>query len=150
MLHWLRQDTKYYASVTHELHTISNDVDARPLASSETHQGRSTYASIVRSLSLSYTLIRQPALRARLWRAFLLQFLAQMCGAAAMKYYLPSLLKALGVDTRLALMAGAVEMTIKIGMTIIEMWIIDRVGRKTCLIGGSSLMAIAMLVSTAA
>jgi MFS family permease len=70
-----------------------------------------------------------------------------MCGAAVMKYYLPTLLKALGLDTQLALMAGAIEMTIKIGMTIIEMWIIDRIGRRACLVGGSLIMGVAMLVS---
>lgn len=64
-----------------------------------------------------------------------------------MKYYLPTLLKALGLGTRLSLMAGAVEMTAKIGMTVVEMWIIDRFGRKACLAGGGGVMAVAMLVS---
>lgn len=65
-----------------------------------------------------------------------------------MKYYLPSLLEALGLNNRLALMAGAVEMTIKIGMTVVEMWVIDRFGRRLCLVGGSLVMAVAMLVSS--
>lgn len=65
-----------------------------------------------------------------------------------MKYYLPTLLKALGLSKKAALMAGAVEMTLKIGMTVVEMWIIDRFGRKACLIGGSMVMGTAMLVST--
>jgi MFS family permease len=73
--------------------------------------------------------------------------MAQMCGATAMKYYLPTLLKGLGVGKRLALMAGAVEMTIKIGLTVVEMWLIDRFGRRACLVGGSLTMALAMLVS---
>ena len=64
-----------------------------------------------------------------------------------MKYYLPTLLKALGVGSRLALMAGAAEMTLKIGMTVVEMWVIDRFGRRACLVGGSLVMGIAMLVS---
>ncbi|PHH92078.1 hypothetical protein CDD83_9014 [Cordyceps sp. RAO-2017] len=65
-----------------------------------------------------------------------------MCGATAMKYYLPALLGALGVPTRLALMAGAVEMTAKIGMTVVEMWAIDAFGRRACLVAGSLVMAI--------
>jgi MFS family permease len=73
--------------------------------------------------------------------------MAQMCGATAMKYYLPTLLKALGVGSRLALMAGAAEMTLKIGMTVVEMWVIDRFGRRACLVGGSLVMGVAMLVS---
>lgn len=72
--------------------------------------------------------------------------MAQMCGAAAMKYYLPTLLEALGLEYRLALMAGAVEMTTKIGMTVVEMWMIDRFGRTGCLMMGSLVMGVAMMV----
>lgn len=134
VLHYLRQDTVPSESITHELHAISADVESR-------HKAGTTF------ISLSLSLFRDPSLFARLWRAFLLQFMAQMCGATAMKYYLPTLLKALGLEYRLALMAGAVEMTAKIGMTIVEMWLIDRFGRRTCLTGGSVIMGVAMMVS---
>lgn len=134
VLHWLREDVVEPADVAHELHAISRDIEA--------HQhGPGSF------VGKSLALFREKPLFARMWRAFLLQFMAQMCGATAMKYYLPTLLKALGLGTRLALMAGAVEMTAKIGMTVIEMWIIDRFGRKACLAGGSGVMAVAMLVS---
>lgn len=73
--------------------------------------------------------------------------MAQLCGATAMKYYLPALLRALGVGTRLALMAGAVEMTVKVGLTVGEMWAIERLGRRACLVGGCLVMGVAMLVS---
>ncbi|CAH0056102.1 unnamed protein product [Clonostachys solani] len=136
VLIWLRQDAVPPDAITQELHAITLDVDSHPRFKRS-------------SLSLSLSLFREPPLRARLWRAFLLQFLAQMCGAAVMKYYLPSLLRALGLDTQLALMAGAIEMTIKIGMTIIEMWIIDRIGRRACLVGGSLIMGVAMLINGA-
>jgi MFS family permease len=96
------------------------------------------------------SLFKEPPLFARLWRAALLQFMAQMCGATAMKYYLPTLLKALGLETRIALMAGAVEMTLKIGFTVLEMFIIDRFGRTTCLAAGCVVMALSMMVWHAA
>lgn len=133
VLRWLREGVDEPAAIVHELHAINADIEAY----------RSKQSSFI---AKSLALFREPPLFARLWRAFLLQFMAQMCGAAAMKYYLPTLLKALGLGTRLALMAGAVEMTAKIGMTVVEMWIIDRFGRKTCLAGGSVVMAVAMLV----
>lgn len=134
VLHWLREGVDESHEIIHELHTIDHDIDAHP----------SSHGSSF--LSKSAALFREKPLFARMWRAFLLQFLAQMCGATAMKYYLPTLLKALGVNVRLALMAGAVEMTLKIGMTVVEMWIIDRLGRKACIAGGSAVMAAAMLV----
>jgi hypothetical protein len=44
-------------------------------------------------------------------------------------------------------MAGAIEMTLKIGMTVVEMLIIDRLGRRLTLVFGCVAMALAMLVS---
>ncbi|OAA75977.1 ascus development protein [Akanthomyces lecanii RCEF 1005] len=134
VLHWLREDVVEPADIAHELHAINHDIEAY-------HRGPGSF------VGKSLALFREKPLFARMWRAFLLQFMAQMCGATAMKYYLPTLLKALGLGTRLALMAGAVEMTAKIGMTVVEMWVIDRFGRKACLAGGSVVMAVAMLVN---
>ncbi|KAF7540609.1 hypothetical protein G7054_g1217 [Neopestalotiopsis clavispora] len=83
----------------------------------------------------------------RLWRASLLQFMSQMCGATAMKYYLPTLLGKLGVPTRVTLLIGGIESTSKIAMTVVEMLIIDRVGRRTTLVTGSTAMGIGMLMN---
>jgi MFS family permease len=85
----------------------------------------------------------------RLWRAALLQFMAQMCGATAIKYYLPGLFQTLGLGHQLSLMISGIESTLKIGCTIIEMVIIDRFGRKATIITGCAVMAFAMLVSLA-
>ena len=73
--------------------------------------------------------------------------MAQMCGATAMKYYLPTLFKVLGLGTRLSLLAGGIESTAKIGCTILDMLIIDKVGRRLTLAIGAGTMAFAMLVS---
>ncbi|KAG9256850.1 general substrate transporter [Emericellopsis atlantica] len=116
------------------------------LISTSTTRLPPTFSSFKR---LTLSLFRDPALFARLWRAFLLQFMAQMCGAAAMKYYLPSLLQNLGLSVQSSLMAGAIEMTLKIGMTVVEMWIIDRLGRRLCLVLGSVIMGVAMLINGA-
>ncbi len=95
------------------------------------------------------SLFRERSLVSRLWRASLLQFMAQMCGATAMKYYLPTLFKVLELGTRLSLLAGGIESTLKIGCTILEMLIIDRVGRRLTMTVGAAVMAFAMLVSWA-
>lgn len=83
----------------------------------------------------------------RLWRAALLQFMAQMCGNTAMKYYLPSIFSSLGIEHRITLLISGIESTLKIGCTIIEMLIIDKVGRRTTLVVGCVVMSIALLVS---
>ncbi len=73
--------------------------------------------------------------------------MAQMCGATAMKYYLPTLFARLGLPTRVTLMAGGIESTLKIGMTVIEMLLIDRLGRRVTLTAGCVAMGFGMLVS---
>ncbi|KAG6081276.1 hypothetical protein E4U16_007631 [Claviceps sp. LM84 group G4] len=135
VLHALRQGTTSPDLINRELHTISSAVGSLPRSYRQSFLGP------------SLSLFRNRSLFARLWRAFLLQFMAQMCGAAAMKYYLPTLLEALGLEYRLALMAGAVEMTTKIGMTVVEMWVIDRFGRTGCLMVGSMVMGVAMMIN---
>ncbi|OAQ78855.1 ascus development protein [Purpureocillium lilacinum] len=142
VLFWLRDGTTSREAITHELHAISADVESRHASASSASASASTSIASSPFVALTLSLFREPALFARLWRAFLLQFMAQMCGATAMKYYLPALLKALGVETRVALMAGALEMTLKIGMTVLEMWVIDRFGRRACLVGGSLVMGV--------
>jgi hypothetical protein len=98
--------------------------------------------------SSSWTaLFTQRHLFSRLWRAALLQFMAQMCGATAMKYYLPTLFTKLGLGHQLSLLVGGIESTLKIGCTIIEMQLIDRFGRRITLLTGCVVMFIAMLVS---
>jgi hypothetical protein len=82
----------------------------------------------------------------RLWRGALLQFMAQMCGATAIKYYLPTIFTALGLSKDLSLMASGIESTLKIGCTIMEMFLVDRVGRRGTLLLGSAIMSVAMLV----
>lgn len=93
------------------------------------------------------SLFRSPPLLSRLWRASLLHFMAQMCGAAAMKYYLPTLLAGLGIGTRTALMAGATEATLKVGFSVVEMLVVDTAGRRVTLGIGCAAMAGGMFVS---
>lgn len=72
--------------------------------------------------------------------------MAQMCGATAIKYYLPTVFLALGLSKDLSVMAGGIESTLKIGCSVIEMLIIDKLGRRRTLLIGSSLMSFSMLV----
>ena len=64
-----------------------------------------------------------------------------------MKYYLPTIFIALGLGKQLSLLASGIESSLKVGCTIIESLIIDRVGRRGTLLLGSVIMATALLVS---
>ncbi|GAB1316192.1 Ascus development protein 3 [Madurella fahalii] len=95
------------------------------------------------------SLFTDSSLFARMWRSALLQFMAQMCGATAMKYYLPALFRALGFSHRVSLLAGGIESTLKTGCTVLEMLIIDRVGRRLTLVVGAAVMAVALMINGA-
>ncbi|KAH0556176.1 hypothetical protein GP486_005893 [Trichoglossum hirsutum] len=95
------------------------------------------------------TLFRDRDLFARLWRAALLQFLSQMSGSTAMKYYLPTNFLALGLGRRMALLAGGIESTLKIACAVIGMTIIDRIGRRAALFVGAAVMVVALLINGA-
>ncbi|KAK1827312.1 putative quinate permease [Podospora conica] len=95
------------------------------------------------------SLFTDASLFARLWRSALLQFMGQMCGATAMKYYLPALFQALGLSRRVSLLAGGIESTMKIGCTLVDMVIIDRAGRRITMTAGAAVMAFSMLVNGA-
>ncbi|EQB54274.1 hypothetical protein CGLO_05912 [Colletotrichum gloeosporioides Cg-14] len=128
----LREGIYSEDQIEEEFAAISKDVD-------EYHRSGRNWLS----------LFKEKALFSRLWRATLLQFMSQACGASAMKYYLPFLLESLGIFTHAALMIGAIEMTVKIAFTVLEMFIIDRFGRRNCLVAGCIVMAISMLINGA-
>ncbi|KAF1950606.1 general substrate transporter [Byssothecium circinans] len=85
----------------------------------------------------------------RLWRASLLQFMAQMCGNTSMKYYLPSIFMSLGIERRLTLMIGGIESTLKVGCTVIDTWLVDRFGRRLTLVLSCLVMSFALLLNGA-
>ncbi|KAL5628446.1 hypothetical protein BROUX41_003194 [Berkeleyomyces rouxiae] len=125
-LTWLRHETHTTEQIEEELDDI--------------RQNTIEYQSSLVSLALA------PELRPRLWRAGLLQFLSQVCGMAAIKHYLPPLVNALGIDMELALTSHTIEETFRVGLTVAGMFIVDRYGRRICLIAGSVIMAVSVLM----
>jgi len=127
---YLRDATDSDIEVMDELEVIKCSVEEHKVATSQSFTVLFTNKSLFR----------------RLWRAALLQFMAQMCGNTAMKYYLVPILMELGVRRQLALMMGGIESTLKIGCTIIEMYLIDRLGRRNTLVIGCLVMGAALAV----
>ncbi|KAK1964323.1 general substrate transporter [Colletotrichum sublineola] len=129
-LRWLREGTVDDEQIDHEFSAITNDVN-------EYHHSGLNWLS----------LFKEKALFARMWRATLLQFMAQLCGASGIKYYLPYLLRSLGLGMEIAVMVTAIEMSVKIFFTVLEMFIIDRFGRRNCLVAGCAVMAVSLLIN---
>lgn len=129
-LAWLRSLSPEDERILSEIEEIEHDVKCR----------RSTTDQRWTKLFTHRPLFR------RLWRASLLQFMAQMCGNTSMKYYLPSILMSLGVERKTTLMIGGIESTLKIGCAIMDTWLVDRYGRRLTLVLSCIVMGIALLV----
>ena len=72
VLFWLRDGTTSREAITHELHAISADVESRHASASSASASASTSITSSPFIALTLSLFREPALFARLWRAFLL------------------------------------------------------------------------------
>jgi SP family arabinose:H+ symporter-like MFS transporter len=86
----------------------------------------------------------KPRLRKALAVGFGVALFQQITGINAIFYYAPEIFKTAGVDV-----SGAMSFTVLIGLmlvisTLVSMWIIDKVGRRTLLIFGSLGMAVAL------
>jgi hypothetical protein len=100
-LAWLRALSPTDQRVIVELEEIEQDVHSRRSA---TKQGWTV-------------LFTNRPLFNRLWRAALLQFMAQMCGNTSMKYYLPYIFMSLGIERKLTLMIGGIEVRYRLGVS---------------------------------
>ena len=85
-----------------------------------------------------------PRLRRALIVGFCVALFQQITGINAIFYYAPEIFKTAGMD-----ISGAMSFTVLIGMTLViatlvSMWIIDKVGRRSLLIFGSAGMAVTL------
>ncbi len=86
----------------------------------------------------------KPRLRKALVIGFCVALFQQITGINAIFYYAPEIFKTAGVDV-----SGAMSFTVLIGVTLVvstlvSMWIIDKVGRRSLLIFGSIGMAVTL------
>lgn len=72
--------------------------------------------------------------------------MAQICGATAIKYYLPIIFIALGLGKKVSLMASGIESSLKVGCSVLEVILVDKLGRRRSLLLGSAVMVVCLLV----
>lgn len=129
-LSWLRALDPTHEQISNELEEMEQYARQRKLATSQSWR----------------VLFTNRPLFNRLWRAFLLQFMSQMCGNVSLKYYLPTILMGLGILRKTTLLIAGIELTIKIGFTIIDTWLVDYYGRRLTLVVSCFVMSIALFV----
>lgn len=75
-----------------------------------------------------------------------LAILQQVTGINTVIYYAPTLLHGAGFGSSASLLANAVNGGVNVAMTIVAIWLLDRVGRRPLLISGTAGMVVGMLI----
>ncbi|HVT70041.1 MAG TPA: sugar porter family MFS transporter [Trebonia sp.] len=88
-----------------------------------------------------------PRMRPLVYVGVLLAVFQQITGINTVIYYAPSLLQGAGFGNSGALLANVVNGAINVGMTIVAVWLLDKVGRRPLLLIGTAGMAVGMIVT---
>lgn len=110
---------------------------------------RQEVLEIKESFKLESGSIRQlfsPALKLALIVGVGLAILQQVTGINAIMYYAPEIFKQTGAGTNASLVQTILVGLINFLFTILAIWLIDKVGRKPLLLGGSALMTVSLFV----
>jgi sugar porter (SP) family MFS transporter len=87
-----------------------------------------------------------PSVRQALTMGVLLAAFQQMTGINTIIYYAPTLLHGAGLGNSDALLANVVNGAVNVGMTLVAIRLLDRVGRRPLLLWGTAGMAVALVV----
>ncbi len=90
------------------------------------------------------------AIRPALTVGVALAVLQQVTGINTVIYYAPSLLKGAGLGDRSALLANVAVGAINVILTIVSIWLLDKVGRRPLLLTGTAGMALGMVITAVA
>jgi sugar porter (SP) family MFS transporter len=88
-----------------------------------------------------------PKIRPLLFVGILLAVFQQITGINTVIYYAPTLLQGAGFGNSAALLANVVNGCVNVGMTIVAIWLLDKVGRRPLLLSGTAGMAVGMAIT---
>ena len=90
--------------------------------------------------------LRKPVVKAALLVGIGLAVLQQVAGINTVIYYAPTIVQFTGVDSSSAAILASIGVGIvNVGMTLVAIRLLDRSGRRPLLLGGSAVMAIALV-----
>jgi sugar porter (SP) family MFS transporter len=94
----------------------------------------------------SYRDLISPRVRPLVVVGVLLAVFQQITGINTVIYYAPTLLQGAGLGNNAALLANVVNGAVNVGMTIVAIWLLDKVGRRPLLLAGTAGMAVGMAI----
>jgi len=134
--HWLvahgRQDEA--RTILHQVRD-EGDIDAEIAEVLEVSKRRARFRELL-----------QPALRKMVTIGVVMAVFQQITGINTIIYYAPTLLANSGFGNSAALLANVVNGVVNVGMTIVAILLLDRVGRRPLLLSGTTGMVAGMLV----
>ena len=92
----------------------------------------------------SYRELLSPGVRQAVVVGVMLAIFQQVTGINTVIYYAPTLLHDAGLGNSASLLANVGNGIVNVGMTIVAIWLIDKVGRRILLLVGTTGMAIAL------
>jgi sugar porter (SP) family MFS transporter len=87
------------------------------------------------------------SVRPALWVGVLMAIFQQITGINTVIYYAPTLLAGAGLGNSASLLANVVNGAVNVGMTIVAIRLLDRVGRRPLLLTGTAGMAVGMIIT---
>jgi sugar porter (SP) family MFS transporter len=134
--HWLiRQGREDEARQVLRRVRDESDIDAEIREVSEVSQREGSYRDLI-----------SPRVRPLLLVGVLLAVFQQITGINTVIYYAPTLLQGAGLGNNAALLANVVNGAVNVGMTIVAIWLLDKVGRRPLLLSGTAGMAVGMII----
>lgn len=109
-------------------------------------EGRTAGRADVGEVLSMGALLRSRGLRSVLLVAVFFAMLQQLVGINSILYYAPTILEKLGFGTDAALVNTVGFGLLSVAATLVSGFVVDRIGRKPLLIGGSIVLGVAMLV----
>jgi sugar porter (SP) family MFS transporter len=138
--HWLiRQGRDDEARAVLRRVRAEDDIEAEITEVREVSQREGGYRDLI-----------SPRVRPLLMVGVLLAVFQQITGINTVIYYAPTLLQGAGLGNNAALLANVVNGAVNVGMTIVAVWLLDRVGRRPLLLSGTAGMAVGMVITALA
>jgi sugar porter (SP) family MFS transporter len=135
--------------VTHGRSTEARSVLVRVRSKDHDVDGEIAEISALGQRTSSYRELLRPEVRKIVVIGVLLAVFQQVTGINTVIYYAPTLLHQAGLGNSASLLANVGNGIVNVGMTVIAIWLIDKVGRRVLLIGGTIGMAVALFVVAA-
>jgi sugar porter (SP) family MFS transporter len=135
--HWLIRQGRIDEArqVLHRVRNTDDNIDEEIHEVQELSKRQAGYRDLI-----------SPRVRPLVVVGVMLAIFQQITGINTVIYYAPTLLQGAGLGTNAALLANVVNGAVNVSMTIVAIYLLDKVGRRPLLLSGTTGMAVGMVI----